>query len=163
MTKAISQQDIMAVLEAYPREKRFSLAIMQDLQRRLGYVPRAGLELLAAYLDVKVAALYGMATFYKALSLTPKGEHVIKVCDGTACHIRGAPVLLDVLERTLHVKPGETTADGMFTVETVNCLGACAIAPVMVADEQYFSKVKPEQVDDILAKMAAGTAKEAAA
>jgi NADH-quinone oxidoreductase subunit E len=162
MRKAISQQDIRAVLEAYPKEKRFSLAIMQDLQRRLGYVPREGLELLAAYLGVKVSSLYAMATFYKALSLTPKGEHVIKVCDGTACHIRGAPVLLDVLERTLHVKPGETTADGLFTLETVNCLGACAIAPVMVVDERYFSKVKPEQIDDILAKAAAG-AKEAAA
>jgi NADH-quinone oxidoreductase subunit E len=91
-----------------------------------------------------------MATFYRALSLKPKGKHVIRVCDGTACHIRGAPVLLDALQRTLGIQAGETTGDGLFTVETVNCLGACAIAPVMVVDGQYHPKVKPDQVEAIL-------------
>ena len=91
-----------------------------------------------------------MATFYRALSLKPKGKHVIRVCDGTACHIRGAPVLLDSLKRLLSINPGETTADGLFTVETVNCLGACAIAPVMVVDGKYHSKVQPDQVEAIL-------------
>jgi NADH-quinone oxidoreductase subunit E len=99
---------------------------------------------------MKTAPLYAMATFYKALSLKPKGRFVIKVCDGTACHIRGATVLLDALERQLSIRPGDTTADGLFTVETVNCLGACAIAPVMVVDGQYFARVRPDQVEGIL-------------
>ena len=92
-----------------------------------------------------------MATFYRAISLKPRGKHFIKVCDGTACHIRGAPVLLDALQRALGIKPGETTDDGLFTLETVNCVGACAIAPVMVVDEQYHPKVKPAEVESILA------------
>jgi NADH-quinone oxidoreductase subunit E len=91
-----------------------------------------------------------MATFYRALSLTPRGKNVIKVCDGTACHIKGAPVLLDALKRSLRIKPGETTGDGLFTIETVNCLGACAIAPVMVVNEKYHPKVKPDEVGTIL-------------
>jgi NADH-quinone oxidoreductase subunit E len=146
----ISTDEITRVVESYPSDRRYSLAILQDIQHKFGYIPREGFDILARYLDMKIAPLYAMATFYRALSLTPKGKHVVKVCDGTACHIRGAPVLLETLERRLGVKPGETTGDGLFTVETVNCLGACAIAPVMVVDEQYFSKVKPDQVAAIL-------------
>jgi NADH-quinone oxidoreductase subunit E len=127
------------------------LAILQDIQHEFGYIPKEGFEILAKYLDTKAAALYAMATFYRALSLTPKGKHVIKVCDGTACHIRGAPILLDTLKRTLGIGPGETSADGNFTLDIVNCLGACAIAPVMVIDEKYYAKVKPDEVAEILA------------
>jgi NADH-quinone oxidoreductase subunit E len=143
-------KEINKVLELYPKEKRYSLAILQDLQRKFGYIPREALQAVSAYLDIKISALYSMATFYRALSLTPRGKHLIKVCDGTACHIRGAPVLLDTLKRNLGLKPGETTADGLFTMETVNCLGACAIAPVMVVDEKYYPKVKPDEVEPIL-------------
>ena len=147
---SVSIDAITKVVESYPRDRRYSLAILQDLQRSFGYVPREALKELSCYLGIKISALYSMATFYRALSLKPKGEHVIRVCDGTACHIRGAPVLLDALHRTLGVKAGETTGDGIFTVETVNCLGACAIAPVMVVDGQYYPKVKPDQVEAIL-------------
>ena len=151
MTKQnVSTKAITKVLESYPKDKRHSLAILQDLQRTFGYIPRESFDILSQYLDVKIAQLYAMATFYRALSLKPKGKHVIRVCDGTACHIRGAPVLLDALERNLGIKAGETTEDGLFTVETVNCLGACAIAPVMVVDEQYHPKVKPDQIEAIL-------------
>ena len=147
---AISINDVTNILKAYPKEKRHSLAILQDMQRRFGYIPREGLEAVSVYLGIKLSSLYAMATFFRALSLKPKGKHVIKVCDGTACHIRGAPVLLDALERALGVKTGETTKDGQFTVETVNCLGACAIAPVMVVDGEYHPKVKPDQIEAIL-------------
>ena len=146
----ISIKEINKLLASYPKEKRYSLAILQDMQRTFGYIPREGLEAVAAYLGVKVSALYSMATFYRALSLTPKGKHVIRVCDGTACHIRGSPVLLDSLKRNLNINPGETTKDGVFTVETVNCLGACAIAPVMVIDGKYYPKVNPDGVAEIL-------------
>jgi len=146
----VSVKEITKVLETYPKEKRYSLAILQDLQRKFGYVPREALEAVSVYLGIKLSALYSMVTFFRALSLKPRGKHFIRVCDGTACHIRRAPVLLDSLKRSLGIKPGETTADGLFTLETVNCLGACAIAPVMVVDEKYHSKVKPDQVDEIL-------------
>ena len=147
---SISIKEIAKILSSYPREKRYSLAILQDLQRRFGYIPRECLEAISVYLGVKLSALYSMATFYRALSLKPKGKHVIRVCDGTACHIRGAPVLLDSLKRLLSIEPGQTTKDGLFTVETVNCLGACAIAPVMVVDGKYHSKVKPDELQAIL-------------
>ena len=146
----VSVTAITKVVKSYPKDKRYSLAVLQDLQRTFGYIPRESFNILCRHLDVKIARLYAMATFYRALSLKPKGKHVIRVCDGTACHIRGAPVLLDALERNLGIKAGETTADGLFSVETVNCLGACAIAPVMVVDGQYHPKVKPDQVEAVL-------------
>ena len=150
MTVPVSLKEVTKVLKAYPGEKRYSLAILQDVQHKFGYVPKEALEAVSAHLGVKLSALYSMATFYRALSLTPKGKHVIRVCDGTACHIRGGPVLLDGLKRSLGIGPGETTKDGLFTLETVNCLGACAIAPVMVVDDKYFPKVSPDQITEIL-------------
>jgi len=147
---SVSVKDINKVLKAYPKEKRYSLAILQDMQHKFGYIPREALEAVSVYLGIKLSALYSMVTFFRALSLKPRGKHFIRVCDGTACHIRGAPVLLDSLRRILGVSPGETTRDGLFTLETVNCLGACAIAPVMVVDDKYHSKVKPDQVEEIL-------------
>ena len=150
MAVSISEKEINKVLESYPKEKRYSLAILQDLQRKFGYVPREALEDVSVYLGIKLSALYSMVTFFRALSLKPRGKHLIRVCDGTACHIRGAPVLLDTLKRTLGLEPGETTKDGIFTLETVNCLGACAIAPVMVVDDKYHSKVKPDEIAGIL-------------
>ena len=150
MAVAFSSKEISVVLESYPREKRHGLAILQDIQRKFGYVPKEALLAVSAYLDIKLSTLYSMATFFRALSLKPRGKHFIKICDGTACHIRGTPVLLDSLKRALGIKPGETTEDGLFTLETVNCLGACAIAPVMVVNGKYFSKVKPDEVEEIL-------------
>ena len=151
MAVSVSEKEITKVLESYPKEKRYSLAILQDVQRKFGYIPRESLDAVSAYLDIKISALYSMATFYRALSLKPRGKHFIKVCDGTACHIRGAPALLDALQRALGIKPGDTTGDGLFTLETVNCVGACAIAPVMVVDDQYHPKVKPDEIETILA------------
>ena len=149
--RGISVDAINGIVESYPKDRRYSLAILQDLQRTLGYIPRESLEVVSGYLGIKMSGLYSMATFYRALSLKPKGKHVIRVCDGTACHIRGAPVLLDSLKRALGIGPGETTKDDLFTLETVNCLGACAIAPVMVVDEKYHPKVKPDEIETILA------------
>jgi NADH-quinone oxidoreductase subunit E len=150
MEGLFDKNELNKIVEKYPKDKRHCLAIMQDIQRKFGFLPRDVFEILAAYLNVKTAQLYSMATFYRAFSLVPKGKHTIKVCDGTACHIKGAPVLLDALKRVLGINAGETTKDGMFTVETVNCVGACAIAPVMVVDGHYHPKVKPDEVDMIL-------------
>jgi len=146
------QAIIKEILDNYPAEQRFSLAVMHDMQRQLGYVPREGLEVLAKWLDCPLSALYAMATFYKALSLMPKGRFVISVCDGTACHVKGGPLLLDILSETLGILPGQTTTDGLFTLETVGCLGSCSIAPAMKIGERYYGNVTMGSLAAILAK-----------
>lgn len=138
------------MFEKYPKEQRYSLSILQDLQKQYNYIPKEMLIELSEYLDMPLSKLYSMATFYKALSLIPKGKNIIKVCDGTACHIRSSKSLLDEIEKTLGIKPGETTKDGKFSLETVNCLGSCAIAPVMVINDKYYGKLTPSMLREIL-------------
>ncbi|HIZ93535.1 MULTISPECIES: complex I 24 kDa subunit family protein [unclassified Flavonifractor] len=146
----IPMEDIQAILQAYPPEQRFSLAMLQDMQHKFNYIPREGMEALAAYLGCPLSSLYAMATFYKALSLKPKGRHIIKLCDGTACHIRGSTTLLDGVRRLLGIDAGETSEDGLFSLELVNCLGSCALAPVMVVDGTYYGRVTLEKLPKIL-------------
>jgi NADH-quinone oxidoreductase subunit E len=145
----ITSEQIESIISKYPPERHFVLAIMQDLQKAFGYIPRDGLKAIDTYLSCGVAQLYSMVTFYKALSLTPKGKHVIKICNGTACHIRRATNILDGVTRLLGIKPGETTPDGLFSLELVNCLGACAISPVIVIDEAFYGKMTVEQLPQI--------------
>ena len=145
-----SYLNIKEIIEKYPKEQRYTLAILQDIQRELNFIPKESLLLISEHLGVPLSKLYGMATFYKALSLKPKGENIIKVCDGTACHIKSSITILEEIEKILSVKPGETTEDGKFSLETVNCLGSCAIAPVMVVNEKYYGKVTPAIVRKII-------------
>lgn len=152
----VTEKNMREIIESYDPDQRYALAIMQDMQRTFQYVPREGLELLASYLGCPVSSLYSMATFYKALSLVPKGVHIIKCCDGTACHIRGASTLLEGIGRELGIGPGETTPDGQFSLETVNCLGSCALAPVMVIDDVYYGKVTLERLKEILSEVRKG-------
>ena len=142
--------DMQKLIAAYDPDRRYALAILQDIQRHYSYIPREGLNLAAEHLGCPVAEVYAMATFYKALSLTPKGKHCIKLCDGTACHIRGTNRLIDGVKRALGIAPGEVTADGLFSLELVNCLGSCALAPVMVVDETYHGNVTLEKLPEIL-------------
>ncbi len=146
----IAKEEIMEILQAYPQEQRYSLAILQDMQRKYNYIPREGMEALAEYLGCPLSSLYSMATFYKALSLKPKGEHIIKMCDGTACHIRGSARLRDGITRLLGIDNGETTPDGLFSLELVNCLGSCALAPVVVIDDTYYGKMTVEKLPGLL-------------
>ena len=148
----IPMENIQAILQAYPPEQRFSLAMLQDMQHKFNYIPREGMEALAVYLGCPLSSLYAMATFYKALSPKPKGRHIIKLCDGTACHIRGSTTLVDGVRRLLGIDAGETSEDGQFSLELVNCLGSCALAPVMVIDETYYGKVTLEKLPGILAQ-----------
>jgi NADH-quinone oxidoreductase subunit E len=138
-------------ISTYPKDRRYALAALQDMQRGCGYIPKEKLYELAEHMGCPVSNLYAMATFYKALSLKPKGRHVVKVCDGTACHIRGAVNLVGGITRELGIASGETTEDGMFSLELVNCLGSCALAPVMVVDETYYGKVTLEKLPEIFA------------
>lgn len=119
---------------------------LQDLQETFHYVPAPGVAAICRHLGVPLARAFSVATFYRAFSLTPKGEIVIRVCTGTACHIRGAPVLVDDLVKELGIRPGETTKDLKFTVETVNCVGACAMAPVVSVNGRYHGQVQPGEI-----------------
>ena len=146
----VSEDEIIRIVQSYPAERRYALAAMQDMQHAFNYIPELGFTRLAEHLNCGVAQLYSMATFYKALSLKPKGKHIIKICNGTACHIRGSVNLATGLKRELGIEPGETTEDGLFSVEMVNCLGSCALAPVMLVDGTYHNKLKLEDVSGIV-------------
>ena len=144
--------DLSDILKKYEYDKKNTLAMLQDIQRKYNFIPREAMDILSEQLEVSLSRLYGIATFYKALSLKPRGRNIIKVCDGTACHIRSSQLLIEELEVFLGIKPGETSQDGEFTLETVNCLGSCAIAPVMVINETYYGKVTPAKLRDIISK-----------
>ncbi|HRX21388.1 MAG TPA: NAD(P)H-dependent oxidoreductase subunit E [Syntrophomonadaceae bacterium] len=138
------------MIENYPGQPEHLLAIMQDVQKQYNYLPRLAISMIAEHVGIPVSRVYAMASFYKAFSLVPKGRYVFRVCDGTACHIKNSEVLLDQLQQSLGIGSGETTEDGMFSVETVNCLGACALAPVMVVNGKVYGKVTPGDVGKII-------------
>jgi NADH-quinone oxidoreductase subunit E len=142
--------DIERIITVYPPDRRFALAALQDMQRKFNYIPAEGLDALSAFMNVPIAQLYAMATFYRALSLKPKGKHIIKICDGTACHISGSEVLAESLKDIIGITPGEVTEDGEFSLETVNCLGSCAVAPVILIDDVHYGKVMPDKLVGII-------------
>lgn len=117
--------------------------VLQDVQQAHGYISEEAMRAVSEWLAVPLIEVYRVASFYKAFALTPRGRHLITVCMGTACHVRGAPRMLDEVLGQLGVKPGETTDDGLFTVECVNCLGACALGPVVVLDGVYYDHMTP--------------------
>jgi len=139
-----------SLINSYPGQPQYILAIMQDLQKQYNYLPRLALKMIASHVGVPVSKIYAMASFYKAFSLTPKGRFVFRVCDGTACHIKNSETLLDQLYQHLGIRPGQTTEDGQFSIETVNCLGACALAPVVVVNGKVHGKVKPGDLEGII-------------
>ncbi len=142
------------IIDRYERSEESLLAILQDFQREFHYVPEDGIRRLSEVMEVPESKIYAMGTFYKALSLTPRGRHTIKVCTGTACHLKGAPQILETLERELNVKRNGTTADGEFTLECVNCVGACAMAPLTLIDEEYHGQTRSSKIMDIVNKRA---------
>ncbi len=126
------------------------IAILEEIQAEYSYLPEEALRLVAKETGRSLADVYGVATFYKAFSLKPKGRHCISVCLGTACHVRGAQKIVEEFSQELGIKPGETTSDNEVTLETVNCLGACALGPTVVADGHYFPHVSRNKVSDIV-------------
>ncbi|HUU44521.1 MAG TPA: NAD(P)H-dependent oxidoreductase subunit E [Acidobacteriota bacterium] len=132
------------------------IAALQNIQHRFGYLPEDSLRELARSTGRSLVDIYGVATFYGSFSLKPRGKHLVSVCLGTACHVRRGPVIARELEEQLRVARGETTTDREFTLETVNCLGACALGPVVVADGHYFPHVKTSDVEGILERTRTG-------
>ncbi|MGD0153438.1 MAG: NADH-quinone oxidoreductase subunit NuoE [Thermacetogeniaceae bacterium] len=131
-------------------------AILEELQQRCRYLPEQALRLVAGELGLPLAQLYGVATFYATFSLEPKGEHLISVCHGTACHIKGARRLTERLERELQIKPGHTTHDGQYTLQSVHCLGCCSLAPVVSVDSHAYGRLKPEAIPEVLTTVQGG-------
>jgi NADH-quinone oxidoreductase subunit E len=147
----IDPEKTRKVLERYPAKDATGLIhALQDIQAMFGYVPCEAVEQLCEHLDVPISKAFSVATFYKAFSLTPKGEIVIRVCTGTACHIRGAQTLVDEVCVNFKLQPGQTTPDLKFTLETVNCVGACAMAPVVSVNGKYHGNVQPGSVTKLV-------------
>ena len=140
----VDEKKIDAVVSKYPRGEASALVhLLQDVQGEFNYLPTEAIRAVADRLDVPVTKAYSVATFYKAFSLKPRGRTILKVCMGTTCHIRGGPVVVDDIRQEVGIGPGETTEDMEFTLEVVNCVGACALAPVVIAGERYLADVKP--------------------
>jgi NADH:ubiquinone oxidoreductase subunit E len=132
-------QKIDTILKKYEDEAGVLIQVLQDVNSEFNYLPEKSLRYISERLDIPLSQIYHVATFYTSFSLTPRGEHLIKVCQGTACHVRGGAKVLSEIQRILNIQPGETTSDLRFTLETVNCLGACALGPVVVIDDEYYS------------------------
>jgi NADH-quinone oxidoreductase subunit E len=126
------------------------IQILLDIQNELHWLPTEALEMVSEKLQVPMSRIQHTATFYKAFSLVPKGRHEINVCMGTACHVRGAPRVLEVIENITGIQAGETDADLKFSLDTVNCLGCCALGPVMEIDEEHLGKLVPDKAADLL-------------
>ena len=140
------------ILERYPQEEPALIQVLQDVHRAYNYLPCDVLERVAEALEVPLAKVFSVSTFYKAFSLEPQGDTIVKVCMGTACHIRGAGQLVEELVRQLGIGPDETTEDLKFTVKTVNCVGACAMAPVMIVGDKYRGSAKAARMAKYLAQ-----------
>jgi NADH-quinone oxidoreductase subunit E len=126
------------------------MAVLEEIQAQYRYLPRDAMILVSEWLGVPLSQTYSVATFYNAFSLKPKGRHIINVCLGTACHVRGSHRVLEHIEKKLHIEPGETSKDREFTLETVNCLGACALGPIVVMDGVYSGQMNPTKADALL-------------
>lgn len=145
-----TQAAVRKILAKYQNEPGWLVSILQDVQAECFYLPEEALREVAQGLEVPLSRVYSVATFFKAFSLTERGRHLINVCLGTACHVRGAARVRDKIERELGIKPGETSADLKFTLETVNCLGACALGPIVVVDGKYHGEMTTDKIDALL-------------
>ncbi len=144
------KKDVAEVFERYGRDPARMIEILQDLQDIYHWLPKELLKEVSRQTGVPLTRVYHMATFFKAFSLKPRGKYVIQVCTGTTCHVKGAYMVLDQLKTVLGIDVGETTDDLMFTLETVNCVGACALAPVVVINDYYHGYVTPAKVESLI-------------
>ncbi len=136
------------------------IAALNQIQAEFNYLPSEALVLASEWLDVPLSQAFSVATFYNAFTLQPKGKHCLSVCMGTACHVRGSPRLMDSLATSLGIGAGETTGDKLFTLETVNCLGACALGPIVVTDGDYSGQMTLAKVDRLLKRLLKMEARE---
>jgi len=142
----MNEEKITEILDHYQADQSAIIAILQDIQHQFGYLPKEALLQASRELDIPLSRILSLATFFKAFSLVPRGKHTIQVCMGTACHVRGAQLVLEKLERELEIKSGETTKDLNFSLDTVRCVGCCGLAPVVMVDEEVHGKMSQMKI-----------------
>ena len=147
---AIDQSKLEQILAKYEGQDGTLISVLQEVQGEFSYVPTEAIEQIADALKLFPSQVYGVVTFYAQFYLTPRGRNTIKVCEGTACHVQGAPAVLSELKTKLGVAAGETTDDLKFNLESVRCLGTCFLAPVVMVNQDYYGKLKPRDIEDIL-------------
>jgi len=147
---AIDQSKLEQILAKYEGQDGTLISVLQEVQGEFSYVPKEAIEQIADALKLFPSQVYGVVTFYAQFYLTPRGRNTIKVCEGTACHVQGAPAVLSELKTKLGVAAGETTDDLKFNLESVRCLGTCFLAPVVMVNQDYYGKLKPRDIEDIL-------------
>ena len=146
-------EKVISITSKYNGNHDNLISILHEIQAEYRYLPESAIRIVAGELNLQLMQVYSVATFFKAFSLKPQGEHLINVCLGTACHVRGAQSVLDEIKRQLDIDAGETTEDMQFTLKTVNCLGACALGPVVVIDGKYYGKMTPGKVKKALERI----------
>lgn len=144
------EEKIEVILDKHQGDKGLLVSILQDIQTEYNYLPKEAIIQVSQGLDVPLSRVYSVATFFKAFRLKPRGRHLINVCLGTACHVRGGVKVLETIEQELGIKPGETTKDLKYTLETVNCVGACALGPIVIIDDKYSGLMKRDKVKPLL-------------
>ncbi len=143
-------QQISDILSFHRADRSDLIPILHEVQSRLGYIPPEAMQAAADHVGMSASEVYGVATFYSAFKFKPVGRHCVKACRGTACHVKGSEKILAEIEKALGIKDGDTSADGEYSLETVACLGSCALAPVLVVDERVYGRVTPARVKSIL-------------
>lgn len=146
----MSMEQIDKVIDKYVGKKGILIQLLLDIQKQIKWIPKKAIIRISQRLNIPCSQIYRVASFYTVLSLEPIGRHLVRVCEGTACYVRGGPRILDFLESKLDIKSGETTKDNKFTLETVNCLGCCALGPVVEIDKQYFGKLNSSKLEKLL-------------
>lgn len=146
----MEQEKIDQIIDKYAGEEGVLIQLLLDVQGELNWVPKEVVQRISERLHVPLSQIYRVASFYKSMSLKPRGRHLVNVCLGTACQVRGGPRLMDRVREVLGINPGETTQDMKFTLERVNCLGCCALGPVMVVNGKYHGKIMPAKAEEIL-------------
>jgi NADH-quinone oxidoreductase subunit E len=141
------------IVDKYQEKRTALISILHDVQDRYKYLPDAALRMVASRLRMDINEIYGVATFYKSFTLVPQGKHSVTLCLGTACHVRGGPKMLRELKGLLQIEPGQTTADRRFSLNVVNCLGVCAIGPVMMVDGKFYGEMNPIRAKRIIEKL----------
>ncbi|MFH1968983.1 MAG: NADH-quinone oxidoreductase subunit NuoE [Verrucomicrobiota bacterium] len=144
------QETIQQIFSGYQGRRNELIPILQDVQEAFGYVPREAMTKIAHFLNIPESSVYGVVTFYAQFYRTRQGKHKIRVCQGTACHVRGGRRIMQAVEKKLGINPGETTADYKFSLERVACFGSCALAPVMVVDGKVYGRITPQKAEKIL-------------
>lgn len=147
-----ARKQIIDICNRYKDEATPLIMILEHIQKDFGYIPLEVQELVSEQTGYPVSEIYGVVTFYSFFSLTPKGKYIIGVCLGTACYVKGAQLVLDKFSELLGIKPGETTEDGLFTIDVLRCIGACALAPAVTINGKVYSQVKVDSVKDIIAE-----------